>query len=149
MSRYVMIRRLRGPAFVILVGVIALLAQFNILGWDKSWPLYLILWGALMLAERAALAAEQGYPPPPYAAGSYQNSYPRQYTGSNPASNPGACQAPNPGQYPGNPTPSATWTSVPPTGSADPATASTGTAIVPVPPHDLAKNPNDFEGGQS
>jgi hypothetical protein len=64
MSRYIFIRRLRGPAFLMLVGVIALLAQFHILGWSKSWPLYLILAGVLLLAERAALAAE-GYPPYP------------------------------------------------------------------------------------
>jgi hypothetical protein len=61
MSRYILIRRLRGPAFLLLVGVNALLAQAHILGWGESWPFYLILWGVLMLAERAALAAE-GYP---------------------------------------------------------------------------------------
>ena len=61
MSRYILIRRLRGPAFLLLVGVIALLAQAHILGWDQSWPLFLILAGVLLLAERAALAAE-GYP---------------------------------------------------------------------------------------
>jgi hypothetical protein len=77
MSRYILIRRLRGPAFLLLVGVIALLAQAHILGWDKSWPLFLILWGVLMLAERAALAAEGGYPPPPYTGSPYPNpNYP-------------------------------------------------------------------------
>src|ERR1039458_4334599 len=60
MSCYILIRRLRVPAFVLLVGVIALLAQAHILGWDKSWPLYLILAGVLLLAERAALAAAGG-----------------------------------------------------------------------------------------
>ena len=66
MNRYIMIRRLRGPAFLLLVGVIALLAQANILGWGQSWPLFLILAGLLLLAERAALASE-GYPPSPGA----------------------------------------------------------------------------------
>jgi len=61
MSRYVMIRRLRVPAFLLLVGINAILAQSDILGWSKSWPFYLILAGVLLLAERAALAAE-GYP---------------------------------------------------------------------------------------
>jgi hypothetical protein len=61
MSRYILIRRLRGPAFLLLVGVIALLAQAHILGWWQSWPLFLILAGVLLLAERAALAAD-GYP---------------------------------------------------------------------------------------
>ncbi|MGA2207013.1 MAG: hypothetical protein ABSG10_09820 [Terracidiphilus sp.] len=62
MSRYIMIRRLRGPAFLLLVGVIAILAQTDILSWGRSWPLFLILAGLLLLAERAALASE-GYPP--------------------------------------------------------------------------------------
>jgi hypothetical protein len=66
MSRYILIRRLRGPAFLLLLGVNALLAQAHILGWWESWPLYLILAGVLLLAERAALAAE-GYPMYPYA----------------------------------------------------------------------------------
>ncbi len=61
MSRYILIRRLWAPAFLLLVGAMALLAQANLLGWSKSWPLFLILAGVLMLAERAALAAE-GYP---------------------------------------------------------------------------------------
>jgi len=61
MNRYILIRRLRGPAFLLLVGVNALLAQAHILGWGKSWPFYLILAGVLALAERAALASE-GYP---------------------------------------------------------------------------------------
>ena len=37
MNRYILIRRLRGPAFLLLVGVIALLAQFGILSWGRSW----------------------------------------------------------------------------------------------------------------
>ena len=67
MSHYILIRRLRGPAFLLLVGVLALLAQANILGWGKSWPLFLILAGVIALAERAALAADGGYPPVPGA----------------------------------------------------------------------------------
>jgi hypothetical protein len=64
MNRYILIRRLRGPAFLLLVGVIALLAQANIMSWGQCWPFFLILAGVLLLAERAALATE-GYPPPP------------------------------------------------------------------------------------
>ncbi|MGP8227267.1 MAG: LiaF transmembrane domain-containing protein [Terracidiphilus sp.] len=65
MSRYIMIRRLRGPAFLLLVGVLALLNQADILTWGQSWPFFLILAGLLKLAERAALASEGGYPPFP------------------------------------------------------------------------------------
>jgi len=66
MSRYILIRRLRGPAFLLLVGVNALLNQADILSWGHSWPFYLILFGVFSLAERAALASE-GYPPYPGA----------------------------------------------------------------------------------
>ncbi len=40
MSRYIMIRRLRGPAFLLLVGALALLNQADILTWGKSWPFF-------------------------------------------------------------------------------------------------------------
>ena len=71
MNRYILIRRLRGPAFLLLVGVIAILAQFGILSWGRSWPLYLILAGVLLLAERAALSGENSYPPAPYPGAPY------------------------------------------------------------------------------
>ncbi len=125
MNRYMMIRRLRGPAFLLLVGVLALLDQANILSWGKSWPLFLILAGVLQLAERAILASESGnpaaqYPPPPY---------------------PGA-------PYPGTP-----YSATPPTGATDPR-ATTGIPAYPGQPEayiaprqqDAVKKP---EGGQS
>lgn len=59
MNRYILIRRLYGPAFLLLVGVNALLNQAGILSWGRSWPLYLILVGVLQLAERAALSSEE------------------------------------------------------------------------------------------
>ena len=68
MNRYFMIRRLRGPAFLLLVGVMALLAQMHILGWGRSWPLFLIMAGVFLLAERAALSNEGSmYPPMPFS----------------------------------------------------------------------------------
>jgi hypothetical protein len=65
MSRYIMIRRLRGPAILLLIGVLALLHQMGAVShfWRLFWPLLFILIGVIMLAERAALAAEGGYPP--------------------------------------------------------------------------------------
>jgi hypothetical protein len=85
MNHYVMIRRLRGPAFLLLVGVLALLNQADILSWGKSWPLYLILAGVLALAERAALAAGGGYPQGPVPGQPYPGPYPGpNYPGSNP-----------------------------------------------------------------
>lgn len=52
------LRRMRGAAFLILIGVLALLNQWNILSWDKSWPFFLILAGLLALIERAAWTAD-------------------------------------------------------------------------------------------
>jgi hypothetical protein len=88
MNAWILIRRLRGPAFLILVGVNALLNQWGVLSFGRSWPLYLILAGVFGLAERAALAAA-----PPVT---YPNAYPP------PAYPPGGGLAP----YPGPPTPS-------------------------------------------
>jgi hypothetical protein len=78
MSRYIMIRRLRGPAFLLLVGVLALLHQMGVINsfWHLFWPLLLIMLGVLLLAERAALAAEGGYPPMPYPGQPYPGQYP-------------------------------------------------------------------------
>jgi hypothetical protein len=58
MVRWYQVRRLRGPLFLILVGVLFLLDQWNILGFNKSWPLFLIVAGLLALAERAAWTAD-------------------------------------------------------------------------------------------
>jgi hypothetical protein len=74
MNRYILIRRLRGPAFLLLVGALALLNQADILSWGHSWPFFLILAGVLALAERAALATDGPYPQnpnpgTPYAGG--------------------------------------------------------------------------------
>jgi hypothetical protein len=57
MNSWLIIRRLRGPAYLILFGITALLNQWGVLSFGRSWPLYLILAGLLGLAERAALAA--------------------------------------------------------------------------------------------
>jgi hypothetical protein len=70
MNSWFLIRRLRGPAFLILVGVTALLNQWGVLSFSRSWPLYLILAGVIGLAERAAIAVD-----PPVAPGVYPNVY--------------------------------------------------------------------------
>jgi hypothetical protein len=68
MNRYIMIRRLRGPAILLLAGVVALLDQTGAVDHFWKWflPLFLILLGVFMLAERAVLAADGGYPGPAY-----------------------------------------------------------------------------------
>ena len=75
MNRYILIRRLRGPAILLLLGTILLMHEAGLLDfWSLFIPLLLILIGVLKLAERAALAAagdETPYPgsPYPYGAG--------------------------------------------------------------------------------
>src|SRR3979490_2061600 len=63
MNSWLLIRRLRGPAFLILVGITALLNQWGVLSFSRSWPLYLILAGVIGLAERAAILAAPPIPP--------------------------------------------------------------------------------------
>jgi hypothetical protein len=58
MNRWYQVRRMRGAAYLILVGVLALLNQWHILRWGQSWPFFLIVAGLLALAERAAWTAD-------------------------------------------------------------------------------------------
>jgi len=58
MNRWYQIRRLRGAVVLILIGVLALLNQWNILRWNTSWPFILIGIGVLMLIERAVWTAD-------------------------------------------------------------------------------------------
>ena len=104
MNSWLFIRRLRAPAFIILVGITALLNQWGVLRFGHSWPLYLILAGVLMLAERAAIAAAPpaapplypgAYAPAAYSPGSY--APPPAYTGPASESPYGA------GSHPGAP----------------------------------------------
>jgi hypothetical protein len=73
MNRYILIRRLRGPAILLLLGAILLMHQAGLVDfWSLFFPLLLILIGVLKLAERAALAAagdETPYPGSPYPYG--------------------------------------------------------------------------------
>jgi hypothetical protein len=70
MNRYILIRRLRVPSFLLLIGVLALLHTMGLLEhpWRLFWPLAFILGGLIMLAERAALTIDG--PPMPYMGGS-------------------------------------------------------------------------------
>jgi hypothetical protein len=66
MNQYLFLHRIQGPAMLLTFGVAALLDQWHILSFGRSWPLYLIVLGVLKLAQRAALANAE---PPPYPAG--------------------------------------------------------------------------------
>jgi hypothetical protein len=54
MNPYLFIHRIKGPAMLLVFGVTALLNEWDIISFGKSWPLYLIVFGVLQLAERAA-----------------------------------------------------------------------------------------------
>ncbi|HTD95508.1 MAG TPA: hypothetical protein VK627_01210 [Edaphobacter sp.] len=56
-------RALRGSIWVILVGVLFLLAAFDILSWGRSWPLFIIVAGLMTIFERTAYSAAATAPP--------------------------------------------------------------------------------------
>ena len=118
MNSWLLIRRLRGPAFLLMFGVTALLHEWHILSFSQSWPLYLVLAGVLALAERAAFQAPDPSQIPP--------QYP-PYSG-----------------YPPQPAPTGWQT--PPAASSQTPPAAQGTGIVPAPSNDIAKN-DRTEGG--
>ena len=65
MNRYILIRRLRWPAILLLLGVVALLHEMGAVEHFMSLfiPLLLILIGGMLLAERAVLSAEGAVQP--------------------------------------------------------------------------------------
>jgi hypothetical protein len=125
-NRYILIRRLRGPAILLLAGTIALFHEMGAIDhpWHLFWALLFIVIGVIMLAERAVLTIDGPYVPPypgtPYAGAPY----------------PGA-------PYPGAPYPGAPYSGTPAPGV--PQTPES-TSIVPTHSHDFDNDPN---GGHS
>lgn len=91
MNRYILIHRLTGPAVLLLLGIVALLAEAHVVHFFGVFvPLLLILLGVLKLAERMALA---GWEYPAQGAGPQgPGAYPPPYGSSGPA--PYASSAP-------------------------------------------------------
>ena len=92
-----MIRRLRGPVILLLIGTLGLLHRLGIVPsfWRLAWPLLLIALGVLMLAERVALGAEDN---PPYPGSPWQGAW----QAPNPPVNQGAASGPaNASTHPG------------------------------------------------
>jgi len=90
MSHYIMIRRLRGPAILLLLGIVALLDHMRVIHHFLGWfvPLLLIMLGVFMLAERMAIAAEGGYPLWPYPGQPYPWTISGNATQPSPAESP-------------------------------------------------------------
>jgi Domain of unknown function (DUF5668) len=116
MNHWYQLRRMRGAAFLILVGVLALLNQWNILSWDKSWPFFLILAGLLALVERAAWTAD--------------------IRARQAAQEFSATAGPGPGTIPSSPGAAAYW-------AAEPLSNADGPRVEPNPP---ASSDSDREG---
>ena len=64
--QYRLVSAVRGSAWLVLAGVLFLLDSFRVLFWDRSWPLFVILAGVMMLLRRVIVPAPI-YPPYPYA----------------------------------------------------------------------------------
>jgi hypothetical protein len=100
MNSYLWIHRIKGPAMLLVFGITALLNEWDIISYGKSWPLYLIVLGVLQLAERAAWSQVQQDQYAQYMAqqGQPYGAAPGQAAG-----------VPYPGSpYPGSPYPGAT-----------------------------------------
>ena len=86
MNQYYFLRRIQGPAMLLTFGVTALLDQWDIISFGRSWPLYLIVLGVIKLAQRVALANAE---PPPAYPGAYPGyGYPAPAGGPVPPSAP-------------------------------------------------------------
>lgn len=108
MNRYRFLRRMRGPAIIVTFGVTALLNNFGVLNYGQSWPLYLLVIGGLMLAERAAWTE----PTPPAAYPPPGNTAP---SGGNPSSgDPGYNDSGRHGPWSSPPPPSTSLSITPP-----------------------------------
>jgi hypothetical protein len=70
---YMLIRAIRGPVLLIALGILLMLQRFSDFSFYRSWPILVILFGVLKLAERAVLHAGPSGGPgqPPPAGGSW------------------------------------------------------------------------------
>jgi|SRR5580704_5985980 hypothetical protein len=64
MNQYLFLRRMRAPIMLLTFGITAILDEYAGISYAHSWPLYIIVWGLLKLAENAILAQN---PPQPGA----------------------------------------------------------------------------------
>ncbi len=104
MNHWYRLRRIRFAVFLILIGVLALLNQWRIMSWHKSWPFFLIVPGLLALAERAAWTVDARAQQAAQEAG--------VFTG------PGTGTI-APGPMPINPAEPSSWSAPPPSGAAE------------------------------
>jgi len=65
------IRAIRGPVTLITLGVLFVCQNFTPYGFDQTWPVLLIVFGALSLLGRATAPPQPEAPPPPPYPPSY------------------------------------------------------------------------------
>lgn len=126
MNQYVFLRRMRGPIFLLTFGVTAILDEYTGIHYTQSWPLYLIVWGVMRLAENALLAQNPPAPPPPYGGYAAGAGYPPGGYPSQPYP-PGAYPGPSSGAWGAAGSSSGAPGTVSDSGTASPTTS---TAIV-------------------
>jgi hypothetical protein len=98
-NSHITIRAIRGPVTLITIGMLFALNNFTQYGFDRTWPVILIVFGLLSLLRRGTQPVGNMPPPPPYSyppPGGYSRS---SYAGG-PATTPGA---PPPSGTPGAP----------------------------------------------
>jgi hypothetical protein len=94
MNQYLFLRRMRGPIMLLVFGITAILDEYTGIHYSRSWPLYIIAWGLMKLAENAILAQNPpdptapypGYPPPGTGYTTYTGA---PYTGAGTTGGPG------------------------------------------------------------
>jgi hypothetical protein len=104
-TSYEVIRAIRGPVTLITLGALFALQNFTNVGFDKTWPVLLIVFGLLSLLQRGAAPPRPApmpptMPPPPrgYSPTGYSgSSYAQPPAGSTPPPSSGAGSAPSQG----------------------------------------------------
>jgi len=66
-SGHSMVRAIRGPVTLITVGVLFALNNFTQYGFDKTWPVLLIVFGLLSLLRRGMEPVAPEPTPPPFS----------------------------------------------------------------------------------
>ncbi len=62
MSNANLIQAVRGPVMMITLGILLAIDHFGQFSFGRTWPLLIIVFGILKLAERAAAPEGPGYP---------------------------------------------------------------------------------------
>jgi len=77
--------RLMGPAVLVTIGVLSLLENTTHLGWDRTWPVFILVIGIVLLVQSSGSSGRPGAPGRPSAPG----------TGEAPGASPPAASEPS------------------------------------------------------